>query len=154
MNNLNRAESHRRLKAQTAFEDLKGINIYDVEYRDVCNHIERIQNHSNRNSRLTWIGVILALAKALIPFLEEKYPPEIIGDISMIITSLVVLLILYLGYQYFTFKHEEIETMKKWGKRFVKHDESEIHLVDIPFNELPHLPLNPPSNNGLRIESG
>jgi len=152
---LNRAESHRRLKAQTGFRDLKCINIYYSEYKDIRKHFKRVQRNPNRSSRLGLTSVVLSMTAMFTNFLGKFYPDNIFIEHLSIIAMIVACGVgLCFVYQYFTFKSEENETLQEWEETFAKHDEPETHIVDIPYNEPPPLSLNPSPNGSLRIESG
>lgn len=155
MNNLNGAESHRRLKAQTGFRDLKFINISYSEFKDVRKHFKRVQRNPNRSSRLGLTSVVLGMTAMFTNFLGRFFSDNIFIEHLSIIAMIVACVAgLCFVYQYFTFEPEENETLQEWEGEFEKHDKPETHIVDIPFNEPPRLPLNPPPNKGLRIESG
>jgi len=145
MNNLNGAESHRRFKAQTTFRDLKFINISYSEFKDVRKHFKRVQYSPNRNSKLALTSVTLGLATIFINLVEKCFQNNVfIEHLSIIMVIAAFIWGLCFVYQYHTFEPEKNETLQEWEKTFAQHNESKTHIVDIPFNQSPPLPLDPP----------
>jgi len=155
MNNLDRAESHRRLKARIIYQDEQYVSIHRIQIDNISCDIENVQLSNNpRNSYLALGSWLVGMISAITGLLNLCFPEEVFLRHLFIMSSVATIFALsYLFYQYKNSKPLKSKTLEEIKELLSKHKERNTVIDDMPFNEPPRS-LNPPLNNGLRIESG
>lgn len=155
MQKTKNTSSDYRLRAHIIHQDEQHVSVNLIQIENISDDIENIQLKNPRNSNLTIGFGTISVINILVGLLTKCFPDSIfIGHLFIISLSIAFLTSPFFFYHYFKFKPQKSKTLEKIKVLASKHMERNTPIHDMPFNQPPPIPLNPPPNSGLRIESG
>ncbi len=137
---LNRAESSKRLKAQNIYRKLIPISIYYPEFKRIYDDYIRVQSNQPRSLYLTiGFGVISGVNT-----LKSTFPNVLfIEHLSIILSITSFCLFAFLLYRYFSFKPEKSMMLEELNEVFKRHEKEEFYIHEIPSPPHTSQPLVP-----------